>query len=252
MMPSGETLYTFRSQYPDVLARGRANTVVGSLIYAGTLATVSAATFTLLDPSGTAITGSTLVLSGNIATVTIPALSLPSTLTLGEGYQEIWTLTVDGVAREYIRPAALARYQLVPALAQSDVTTRQPSLARALGAGVTVQSYMDQAWEEIIRAMLAAGHLPYLIRTPDAVRTCHLHLTLALALEACAGGSSNAAYLELSKNYREQYEQAWKAVSWQTDYDNDGRVDDPGQRQTSRGGLLTSWGSVGARFLRGA
>lgn len=251
MVPSGETLWSFRTVYPDVLARGRANVVVGLLTSAGSSPTVSAATFALTDPGGTAITGSTLVLAANVATVTIPALSLPSTLTLGEGYQEVWSFTVGGVVYEYTRPAALARYHLVPALAQSDVSARQPALSRNLGAGITIQSFMDQAWEQVIRGLLSGGHLPYLIRTPDALRECHLLLTLALACEAMALGASNEAYAKLAKTYRDDYKAAWNAVSWQTDYDHDGKVDDPSQRQAGRGGVLHTWGSIGAVALRG-
>jgi hypothetical protein len=254
MVPTGETNWSFRSLYPDVLARGRTNTLSGTLQNAGTAPTITAATFHLYRPDGVEVTGCTLSLASNVATVTVPAASLPATLTLGEGYQEVWTFTVGGVEYSYQRPAALALYQLVPAIHQSDVsgsTGRQPSLARNLGAGVTVQSFMDQAWGQIVRKIIAAGHLPYLIRTPDALGEAHICLTLALAYEGMAAGSDNATYAKLAATYREQWGKEWGAVNWQTDYDHTGKITDPSQRQISRGGVMHAWGTVGAVVPRG-
>lgn len=248
MVPMGETNWSFRALYPDVLARGRANTLTGTLQYAGTAPTISAATFALYRPDGVEVTGCTLSLASNVATVTVPALSLPTTLPLGEGYQEVWSFTVSGIAYTYQRPAALARYQLAPSIHQTDISNRQPALSRNLGASVTIQTYMDLAWEQIIRRILTAGHLPYLIRTPDALRECHVLLTLALAYEAMAGGSSNAAFMEMAQSYRKQWDSAWSAVSWQGDYDHDGKVDEPGQRQVPGVRVLHTFGTVGATF----
>ena len=250
-VPSGETLYSFRSQYPDVLARGRTNTLVGTLEYNGTKPTISAATCQLYDKSGNAISGLTMSLADNTLTVTVPAASLPDTLALGEGYREVWTFTINSIPYQYERTAALARIQLSPAITKSDVTRRLPSIERTLGASLTVQSFMDQAWEKLIRQLLKAGHLSYLIRTPDALRECHLLLTLTLACEAAAFGSDNAQYAEAATRYRGQWEKEWASVNWQTDYDNDGKVDNAASRQASRGGVLHTWGVVNGTLPRG-
>ena len=126
MVPNGETNWSFRAVYPDVLARGGTNTLSGTLQYDGTAAVVSAATFNLYRPDGVAVTGCTLALAANVATVTVPAASLPATLPLGEGYQEVWTFTISGVAYTYQRPAALALYQLVPSIHKSDAPMPDP------------------------------------------------------------------------------------------------------------------------------
>lgn len=254
MVPTGETNWSFRSPYPDVLARNRTNTLSGTLQYSGTAPTISAATFALYRPDGVEVTGCTLSLAGNVATVSVPAASLPTTLTLGEGYQEVWTFTISGTAYTYQRPAALARYQLVPAIHVSDVsgsTGRQPSLARNLGAGVTVQSFMDQAWAQIVRRIISAGHLPYLVRTPDAIGEAHICLTLALAYEGMAAGSDNAVYQKLAESYRKQYSDAWGSITWQTDYDHDGKIDDPSQRQSAGGRVMHTFGIIGGYAPRG-
>lgn len=253
MMPSGETLWSFRTLWPDVLARGRSNTVVGSLQYSGTSPTVSSASFALYRPDGIEVTGCTLVLASNVATVTIPSNSLPTTLQLGEGYREVWTFTIGGIPYQYERPAALALIQLAPPAITSDLTGntgRLPALGRALGS-ISIQVPMNQAWEKIVRELIKAGHLPYLIRTPDALRECYILLSLARGCEMCAVGSDAAHWAAASVRYEKAFDVEWKQINWQTDYNHDGRVDDPQQRQSSRGGVLNTWGSVGARQLRG-
>lgn len=253
MMPSGETLWSFRTLWPDVLARGRSNSVVGALQYSGTSPTVTAATFALYRPDGLEVTGCTLVLASNIATVTIPSSSLPTTLQLGEGYREVWTFTIGDVAYQYERTAALALIQLSPAIITSDIsgtTGRLPSLGTALG-GVSVQTPMNQAWEKIVRMLIRAGHLPYLIRTPDALRECHILLTLAIASDMCAVSADKEHWEKAAAKYHKAFDVEWSQITWQTDYNHDGRVDDPQQRQSSRGGVLNTWGSVGGRQLRG-
>lgn len=245
-VPSGETLHSFPTAYPDVLARGRQNTLRGTLQYAGAAPTISAATLKLYKPDGTEISGISVALATNVATATVPASSLPDTLPLGEGYRELWTFTIGGIDYQYERTAALARIQLSPALIDSVVLARVPSFARTIGAS-TSQGFMDQAWEQIIRAILKAGHLSYLIRTPDALRECHLLLTLALGYEAAAAGSDTPQYAAAAARYRDQYKAEWNSISWQLDYDNDGAVDDPQSRQTASGGILHTWGVVGGR-----
>ena len=253
MIPSGETLWSFRSLWPDVLARGRANTVVGSLQYSGTVATITNATFALYRPDGIEVTGCTLVLASNVATVTIPSASIPATLPLGEGYREVWTFTVGGIAYQYERPAALALIQFSPAIVVGDVTGntgRLPSLGRALGS-ISIQVFMDKAWEKIIRALIRSGHLPYLIRTPDAFGECHIVLSIALACDALALTADAAHWAAAAEKYHKAFGTEWSLINWQTDYDHNGRVDDPRQRQSSRGGVTHTWGTVGARTLRG-
>jgi hypothetical protein len=110
---------------------------------------------------------------------------------------------------------------------------------------------MDQAWEQVIRRLLIGGHLPYLIRTPDALREAYLLLSLALAYEACAASSQAGQYADLAKTYRAGWEKEWSTTNWQTDYDHDGRVDDPSARQSPRGGALHTFGSVPRTLLRG-
>ncbi|HEX4935116.1 MAG TPA: hypothetical protein VFV33_18155, partial [Gemmatimonadaceae bacterium] len=93
------TLYSARIAYPDYLVRGRTQTVSLALYRSGALVapTQSGSTFTLTSPAGVEIvSASAVTVSSSVATFAIGAASLPSTLTLGHGYREKWSLVLSG------------------------------------------------------------------------------------------------------------------------------------------------------------
>jgi len=258
MVPSGEILYSARTAYPDVLCRGRDNAVSMPLYRDGALVapTQSGSTFSLYSPtSSTAIVDAAAVtVTGSIATYTITAATLPSTLTLGEGWREVWSLVVGGVARSYERTAALARISLSPSVTDADLLALYPSWSRARGAAVaSFQPWIDEAWKRLMQRLLREGHLSYLIRTPDALREAHLHLSIALVARGVkpsgGAGSGESTWLTDAVYHEGQYEASWSAANWQVDYDNDGKVDDPTQR--SRAGVAVhSFGVPGGNRRR--
>jgi hypothetical protein len=245
MIPSGETLYTFRTPYPDVLVRGRACIVDCRIYRNGAVVAPASATFTLYDRSTTAVVSAATVLTP-FTTYTIPALSLPSTLSLGEGYRELFQPVVDGVTLSFERTAALARIPLSPTVTDADLLGLYPTWSRALGTVITsFQTWIDEAWKRIIGRLIKDGHLPYLIRTPDALREAHLHLSIALAARGVkpTSGSGESTWLADAQYHEGLYEAAWGSATWQADYDNDGNVDDPTTRQRTGGARLTTWGA---------
>lgn len=236
MIPGGEPLYTARTPYPDVLARGRANTVQMPLYRDASLVVPSSGTFTLYDPNGTAIVdAASITIASSIATYTISDSILPATATpLGEGWREAWSLTVGGVARGYERTAALARIQLAPTITDADILGSYPAWGRAKGTALTsFQGFIDEAWKRVVQRLLREGHLPYLIRTPDSLREAHLHLACALTARGLkpSTGTGESSWLEDAQYHETQYGISWTAANWQSDYDHDGKVDDPNTRQ---------------------
>ena len=254
MVPSGETLYTARTAYPDVLCRARDNAVSMPLYRDGALVAPSSGTFSLYDSTGTAIVSAAAVtITGSIATYTIPAATLPATLALGEGWRERWTLTVSSVARGYERTAALALISFSPSVTDADLLALYPGLSKARGSAVaSFQAWIDEAWKVVIQRLLREGHLPYLIRTPDALREAHLHLALSLV---CRGvkptmGAGESSWQTDAEYHRREYEAAWSAANWQLDRDQDGNVDDPSQRVRA-GVALHIFGQPGRRRRMG-
>lgn len=244
MPTSAETEYTYPLRYPEMIVRGRANTVTMPVYdETGTVATVTASgsTFTLLDPSGTAIVNAAAVtVTSGVPSYTITAGTLPTTLTpLGEGWQEVWVLQTPTGERTVDREAALILRPLVPVVTYPTLLEDYPTLATFGLTAAQWSTFITSAWGEILNDLIAAGHLPYLIKSSAAFRSAHKHRAYAKGFQALAlHQNTRGNWLEMAKHHREQAEAAWKAINFKTDDDHDGRVDDDSQRRGGSGSVL--------------
>jgi hypothetical protein len=66
-----------------------------------------------------------------------------------------------------------------------------------------------------------------------------------------AAGSDNVTYAKLGATYRDQWTKEWASITWQTDYDHDGKIDDPSQRQSAGGRIMHAWGTIGGNHPGG-
>lgn len=235
---SAETLYTFRTPFQDVLVRGRLNKVSMEVHRNGALVapTASGSTFSLIGPDGTAIVdAAAITVTGSIATYSIPALTLPSTLTLGEGYQERWTLVLTDRTETVDREASLCVRPLYPVIAEADLTRRYTNLGRLLPNGATTwQPKIDAAWAEIIRRLWADGLLPYGIKSQDQLFSPLFHLAMSYIYEDISMAQPTVAvWADKARDHLEKYEGSWVPATWRTDDNLDGTVDDPSKRRGS-------------------
>lgn len=243
-MSSAEINYTYREAYPDVLQRGRACVVTRPVYYDGALVAPTAlgSTFTLLAPNGDALVDAAAVtVTNSVASYALSAGLLADTLSLGEGYQQVWTLVLpDGTTRTTDRETAIALRPLHPVITDADLAGDYPLMARDLPEALASwQGFIDQAWKEIIGRVISEGHLTYSIKSAWALRKPHLELTNAKRFRALAAARpSQVSYAELAKQHLEAYEGAWKGINWTTDDDHDGRVDDPSARRAGGSGIL--------------
>lgn len=237
-MNPAETSYTFRTPYPVMLQRGRAATTKIEVYRDGALVapTQSGSTYTLLGPDGSTITSGGVTVTSSVATYTLSAGVLASTLTLGEGYQEVWTLVLgDGTTRTIDREAAVILRPLVPVITDADLEAVYPDLSTWRGSSITsMQGWIDESWRQIISRLIAQGVLPYLVKSSHAFRTAHIHLALSLWAAYAAKGRTGANFLEIAAAHRLAYDEAWKAINFATDADHDGRVDDPLKRTAAQ------------------
>lgn len=245
MNPS-ETSYTFRSPYPVMLQRGRAATTKLEVYRDGALSapTQAGSTYALLGPDGSTVASGAVTVTSSVATYSLSAGDLPTTLTLGEGYQERWVLVLaDGTTRTIDREAAVILRPLYPVITDADLEGVYPDLSSWRGASVaSMQAWIDEGWRQIISRLIAQGVLPYLVKSSHAFRTAHLHLTLALWAAYAAKGRAGANFLELAAVHRGAYEDAWKAINFAMDADHDGRVDDPLKRTAAQPTTFLSGG----------
>ncbi len=239
MLPSGATQYSFSGRaYPSVLVRSAANAVRLPAYRSGALVAPTGATYTLVSSTGTLIVdAAACTISGSVATYTIPALSLPSTLALGEGYQERWVFTFSGEAAtvEILRAAAVCAAALYPVVADADLTAQYFGLSGYLSGSLTTwQGHIDEAWGQLMSELIRQGRLPYAIRTPDALRDAHLHLTLALIFQGFGLSTAGQEWDKKAEYHRKEYRAALQACTVQLDADGDKLVDDPTARSSAR------------------
>jgi hypothetical protein len=231
---NAETLYSVRTSYPDVLQIGRDCTISLPVSRSGSTVAPSAATVAVYGPGGAAVVSTTSAsIVDGVATYTIAAALLTGEgdATLGEGWQEVWTLTLpDGTVRTYDREAALARRPIAPALEVDDLVD-QYSQITAIKGTIDLQTVIDATWGVIVRRWIKSGNLTYLVKSPYILGDCHRELALARFFRELYQLRNSDNYLQLATTHQREYERQWGEINVTTDYDHDGRVDDTERRE---------------------
>jgi len=236
MLPSGATTYSFAGRaYPAVVVRAKDTAVRLPAYRSGALVAPSSCTYSLVGNAGSTplVNAAACTITGSVATYTIPAASVPSTTAPGEGYQERWVFTFAGEAAtvEVLRSAAVVVAAIYPVISDLDLTAQYYGLANYLSGSLTTwQGSIDEAWGQLMARLIRQGRLPYAIRTPDALREAHLHLTLALIFQGFALSTAGDQWDKKAKDERAAYEKAYQEITVQLDSDHDKLVDNPTRR----------------------
>jgi hypothetical protein len=129
-------------------------------VYAGgsTPTAPSAGTFTLYDGSKVVVVTGAVTVTGNVATYTVAAASIPSTTSLSDAWQEEWALTVDGVTETIRRDCYLCLRSLYNVVNEAMLLRRVTDLNNLKPASiVNFQGYMDEAWASVQGRLLHDG-----------------------------------------------------------------------------------------------
>ena len=231
---SGEIAYSANVDLPDILQSGRPNTVSVTLTASGATVTPTAATFTLYAPGQTtAVLDAVAATVGGsgVVTYSIAAAVLDPTLsgrTYGTGWQEVWTLTVDGVDRPFPRSAAMSIRPITPTLSDDTLLAEHTDiLAYATQGTTTLQTVREAAWGDIVRLWLQAGGSTWNIADSGLFHEAQRELAFAKFWRNTAKSQGNDTLVDLSETHRKSYEAAWSRIAVQYDRDQDGRIDDP-------------------------
>jgi len=236
------TLYAPRIRIHQVLARGKAATVTLPIYRDGALVVPASGTYNLVDESGTdVIAASAVTVSGDIATYNIAAPQLPDTLNLSEGYMEHWALVIGGDTFNFKRPCAIARSYLYPVVSDIDLEAQYSDLSSLKPASMTsYQTYIDEAWYQIILRLRELGNLEYLIMDPQALRMSHINLSCYLIFKDFdSSGLGEGRYLDLAKHHREAFSDCFKRQNWRYDLDSNDQMDDPNKRRAGQSVIYT-------------
>ena len=232
-MSAAETLYSVRTPYPDLLEMGREQVVSLPLYRSGALfaPTQAGSTVSIYKPDGTAIVSAgAVVVTGSVATYTIPASVLPTTLTpLGEGWREEWSLVIAGETspRQYRREAAFVRRAPYPTVTDADLVARYPDIVTQLGTtGTTFQPMIDAAWGRILRQLIRNGHLVYLIVGLDGLHDWLENEVLTDANWSAYRGSGAEKWLKLAERHEAKARAFSESSNFSMDANHDGKADD--------------------------
>jgi hypothetical protein len=231
-MSSSETLYTFRVSTPNYLERARTQVVKLPAYRDGALVapTEAGSTFSLYDESNTAIVDAQAVtVTNSIAEYTIDASVLTDDLGLSDRWREEWSLVMpDGTTRLVRRDAGLALHLLYPVVTLEDLVAKHRTLTDILPkTDPYAQGYLDDAWITINNRIVSKGRRPHLIMQPWALKEVHETLTLSRIFKDASTSlqEGGGQYKRDADSYKQDFENAWAALSFAYDSDQDGEDD---------------------------
>lgn len=192
--------------------------------------------FKVYDPAGNVVLSET-VSSPETATHTFEVLAAWA---FGAGYVVEWSYSTnigggrsEGMA--FRNELIVCRRVLYCPISDNDVyavcTALNPNAAKPIHSLTSLNVYVNQAWTRVERRLIENGNRPNLIMSPSALHDVTVLLSLALAFEDFTT-RLNPAYMEQSRMYREQYEQAWSRLSFQYAAD-DGTTAAPNRRKSA-------------------
>ena len=234
-MASSGIPYAPQIKIIELLERGKAQETTLPIYRDGALVTVSAVSYTLYKPDETTIKdGATGTYPGNVPTFSHSAGDMASSLSLGEGYMQEWTVTIGGSPFTFRRMAAIVRRRLYPVISDVDLFSTYKQLSSLMPSSITsYQDYIDEAWYTIIQKMRQeGGGLEYLVMTSESFRQAHLNLSLYYIFRDFHSslGQSNGRYLDLANEMYRQFLGEWKQINFVYDTGHDGFADDANER----------------------
>lgn len=252
-MSASDTLYTARFDLPELIERGRSNTVRCVVYRAGAIVAPSAGSVSVYSESDVLVWSASvsIAIDGTaFATVTSAVLASYS---YGDSWRIVWSLVMpDGTTRTFDNECMLVRRALFPVVTEADLYRIASSLDPAGPACIHSESSfdekLDEAWIQIQGRLLAKGNRPNLILSPTSLRDPHLYLTLALIFEDFST-RLNPAYSAIAMQYRGHWNDAWAQVRFlEADASDDGT---PSSKARKGSSVSTLWlSSTGSRLWR--
>ncbi len=227
-MTTNATLFRIHAPYPEFIVRAQANPIEAQIFdAAGALIAPDSGTVTVYDGSNTKVVDAAAVaVVADVATYTIAALDLPDTKSLGDGWRVEWSLVISGnPAVIFVRAASLVRSNLFPTVVTADLEARHQNLSRLIATGNDADDFITTAWEVIVRMLLKAGRMPYLVLSPWALHDALVFKSLELIFRDGHTAAGDGKYAELADDYRDMFATEWASISFDYDYDRDGDAD---------------------------
>jgi len=228
-MTTADTTYRIHAPYPEWLVRGQANTIEAKIYDASgdLIAPGDASTVTIYDDSNEKIVdAASATIVGSVARYTIAAVDLPSSLDIGDGWRIEWDLPIGGnPSQMFVRAASLVRSFLYPTVVSADLQARHQNLSRLIATGNDADDFITTAWEVLVRMLLKAGRMPWLILSPFALHDALVFKSLELIFRDGHAAAGDGKFSELAEHYAEQFAHEWSSITFDYDFNEDGQAD---------------------------
>ncbi len=234
------TPYAPRIRIPEILERGRGQTTELMIYRDGAQVVPTSATYSLIRPDNIYVIEDVVaaISGGGTLSYAHSAGQLGTSLNLGEGYIQEWSVTISGEVFEFRRMVSLVLKRLYPVITDLDLTSTYSDLEAIRPSSLSsYQKYIDEAWFTIInRLRTESSGYEYLVLSPVSLRAPHLELTLFYIFRDfhSSMGQTSGRYLDLADMHRKSYKAAWDAVNWIYDETHDGRAGDADVRKSRR------------------
>lgn len=217
---------------PDLIQRATTQTLVLEVgdPNNGERPSVTSATLSLYDAAGVQLVtaGAGTVLAAGRVGYALSAATVPAAMTLGEGWREVWTVTIAGTAYTLERDAALCRQVPTIQITAEDLYTIDPSLDGAWPLRQQAERWrpqIDEAARQIHQRLWEMGRRPWLIWSQGSPRQCALHLCLALCYGTVATRLGDSRWGEERQRHIDAYEREWERLRFDVDQDDSGGRD---------------------------
>lgn len=241
MSGTSTTQLTARFLTADYLVQGRDNLLSCPLWRDGALVapTQLGSTVTIYDTANQVVVTAAVTVTGSVATYTLPAALVPSSLSRGMGWRIEWSLVVDGVTPSpsvYRNNAGLVRSPLSPMITDADLFRRESALNPAGTAPISsltdYQDFIDEAWVTLVGLLVGKGSLPHLVMEPSALREPLMNLTLAGIFEDFRT-RLNETWKEKATDYRGKFDASWSSLVFEYDRTDSGQADSRRKKSAS-------------------
>ena len=194
------------------------------------------------DGGPSIVNAQTITVTSQVATYTVLAASLPTSIDFADSWRVVWKLTIGTDEITVRQTASLVRYVLFPVVTDQDLYRRaralNPSTATPITTRTTFQDERDETWAMIYNRVSNQGNRCNLIMEPSALRESHLTRTLAMIYRNLSTREDDA-YDRRAEEYMEDYKVAWRDLKFKYDTTESGTAAE-GERSVNPSVWLTS------------
>ena len=219
--------WSARFSGPAMIERNKAQTVEVAIEKDGAAPTITAATFTLYDSTGTKVKDAiAATIAGGTVSGAIAAVDTDG-LELGRNWLVQFDFTIATKVFTVYNDAVLCHARLYPPIGQTDLIARHSDVVNLVSTAKNdLQDYIDHAWSDVTNRMYSEAVPFWKFRTPSSLRqTLFARCFEMIFRDYSTLFDASDRYSDLSDRYGEEYEKAFEKMRNSIDLNEDNTID---------------------------